>query len=110
MALIATQSVALDGTAPTFAAAAASDTAKTGPGLMLIVKNASGAPITVTLTTPGNLGTGDAYPDKVYSVAATTGERWIPLLEAYTDPTTGQAAIAYSATTSVTRAVVKSYD
>lgn len=110
MALISTQVVALDGTAPTFAAAAAGDTARTGAGLTLIVKNASGSPVTVTLTTPGNLATGDAVPDKVYSVAATTGERWIPLLEAYADPVTGQAAIAYSATASVTRAVVKSYN
>jgi hypothetical protein len=107
MALIATQSLVLAGTAPTFAAAAANDTARVGDHLWLIVKNASGAPVNVTLTVPGNLATGDAYPDKVYSVAATTGERWIPLLRVYADPTAGTAAIAYSATTSVTRAVIR---
>jgi hypothetical protein len=110
MALIPTQALKLDGAAPTFAAAAANDTAQTGPGKVLIVKNASGSPVTVTLTTPGNLGTGDAYPDKVYTVAASGGERWIPLLPLYKDPTTGTAAVAYSATTSVTRAVVQSYN
>lgn len=110
MAPIPVQTVQLDGTAPTYAAAAAADTAKTGSGLTLIVKNASGAPITVTLVTPGNLGTGDAIPDKVYTVAATTGERWIPLLDLYADPTTGTAAVNYSATTSVTRAVVRSFN
>lgn len=107
MALIATQSIVVAGTAPVFAAAAANDTARVGAGLVLIVKNASGAPVTVTITVPGNLPTGDAYPDKEYTVAATTGERWIPLLEQYANPTTGQAAITYSGTTSVTRAVVK---
>lgn len=108
MALIPTQTIKVDGTAPTFAAAAAGDTARVGAHLVLIVKNASGAPITVTLATPGNLATGDAIPDKQYSVAATTGERWIPLLENYADTTqSNQAVITYSATTSVTRAVVQ---
>ena len=110
MALIATQSVVVAGTAPTFAAAAANDTARVGNGLTLIVKNASGSSITVTIAYPGSLITGVAIPDPVYTVPATTGEQWIPLLEQYADPTTGQAAITYSATASVTRAVVKSYD
>jgi hypothetical protein len=110
MALINTHVVSLAGTAPTFATAVAGDTARVGTGLTLIVKNASGSPITVTMVTPGNLDTGDAKPDKVYTVAATNGEQWIPLLESYADPVTGNAAITYSATTSVTRAVVKSYN
>lgn len=106
MALIATHSVTVAGTPPTFATAAAGDTARVGNHLTLIVKNASGASITVTMVYPGNLPSGDAIPDKVYTVPATTGEQWIPLLEQYADPTTGQASITYSATTSVTRAVV----
>ena len=109
MALIATQSVTVAGTAPTFAAAAAGDTARVGSHLTLIVKNASGGSITVTMVYPGNLPTGDAIPDKVYTVPATTGEQWIPLLQQYADPTTGTASITYSATASVTRAVVQSY-
>lgn len=108
MALIATQSVVVAGTAPTFAAAAAGDTARTGAHLTLIVKNASGSSITVTLTPPGTLPTGAAYPAKVYTVPATTGEQWIPLLDLYADPTTRVATVAYSATASVTRAVVQS--
>ncbi len=106
MALIATQSTSVAGTAPTFAAAAAGDTARVGAHMTLIVKNASGAPITVTLTPPSTLPTGAAYPAKVYTVPATNGEQWIPLLDVYADPTTGQASISYSATASVTRAVV----
>jgi hypothetical protein len=109
MALIPTQVLDVaTGAAPTFAAAAAADTAECDPSNTLIVKNASGSPINVTVSTPGNLGTGDAYPDKVYSVPATNGERWIPLIDAFRDPAlNGQAAIAYSATASVTRAVVR---
>lgn len=108
MALIPTQVLDVStGTAPTFAAAAAGDTAEVDPANTLIVKNGSGGSINVTLVTPGNLGTGDAYPDKVYAVAA-AGERWIPLIDAFRDPAqNGQAGITYSATTSVTRAVVR---
>jgi hypothetical protein len=108
MALIPTQVLAVaTGTAPTFAAAAAGDTAEVDPANTLIVKNGSGAGITVTLVTPGNLATGDAYPDKAYTVAA-AGEAWIPLVDAFRDNTiNGQATINYSATASVTRAVVR---
>ncbi len=108
MALIPTQSVVLAGTAPTFSAAAAGDTANVGLHLTLIVKNASGASINVTLTYPGTLPTGDSFPSKVIAVAA-GAERWIPLLPQYADPTTGVASVAYSATASVTRAVVTPY-
>lgn len=108
MALIPTQTIKVDGTAPAFSAAAAGDTARVGAHLVLIVKNASASPVTVTLATPGNLATGDAIPDKQYTVDATTGERWIPLLENYGDPESNdQAVITYSATTSVTRAVIQ---
>lgn len=108
MALIPNQSVVVAGTAPTFSAAAAGDTCRVGTHLTLIVKNASGSPITVTITPPATLPTGAAYPPKVYTVPATNGEQWIPLLDLYADPTTGQATVAYSATASVTRAVVQS--
>lgn len=108
MALIPTQVLDVaTGLAPTFAAAAAGDTAECGTTDTLIVKNGSGAGITVTITTPGNLPTGDAYPDKAYTVAA-AGERWIPLVQDFKDPANnGQAAVAYSATASVTRAIVR---
>jgi hypothetical protein len=108
MALIPTQSVVVAGTAPTFSAAAAGDTANVGLHLILIVKNGSGGSINVTMAYPGTLPTGDAFPAKVFAVAA-GAERWIPLLPQYADTTTGQAAITYSATASVTRAVVTPY-
>lgn len=89
----------LAGTPPVYAAPSASDTVQVGS--ILIVKNGSGASITVTLVTPGNLPTGDAYPDKAYTVAA-AGEAWIPVLQEYRDPITGIAAVTFSAVTSVT--------
>lgn len=102
------QKVVVAGTAPTFAAPTASDTVPMGS--LLVVKNGSAAAITVTVVTVGNLPTGDDYPDKAYSVAA-SGERWIPVLEeAYrkTDGS-GNAAVTFSATASVTAAAIERF-
>lgn len=99
--------VGIDGGKPTFAAAAAGDTARCGPGYKLIVRNGAGSPITVTIAVPGTLVQDIANPDKTYTVAATTGEEWIPLYDFYADDTDGMAHISYSSTTTVTRAVVK---
>lgn len=92
----------LAGTAPTFATPSASDTVQVGS--TLIVKNGSGASITVTLTTPGTLPTGDAYPDKAYTVTA-GAEAWIPVLSDYRN-SAGVAAVTFSAVTSVTAASI----
>lgn len=111
MAHITTHHVSISGSAPTFAAAASGDTADTRSGEVLEVRNGDDEAITVTLVVPGNLVTGDAYPDKVYTVPAAVGavlgERRIPLLREYADPSDGLAHITWSATTSVTRAVVR---
>ncbi len=102
MAIASQSTPVIAGTAPTFAAPLSADTVEVGT--ILIVKNASGASINVTLDTPGNLGTGDAYPDKVYAVAA-AGEKWIPILTDYRQAT-GLANVAFSATASVTVAAL----
>jgi hypothetical protein len=94
------------GGAPTFAAAAAGDTAKVGDGYVLVVRNDDATSKTVTITVHGNLPTGVAYPDTPYTVEAGT-EEWIPLPRLYSDPADGLADIVYSALTSVTRALVK---
>lgn len=114
MALYATQSVSTAGTPPTFASVAASDTAVGGQGACLIVRNTSASSINVTLVTPGNLGTGDAYPDHVVACGAGTGagnvvptEVWLPISADYTDPTTGLATVTYSAQTNIKAAVVQ---
>jgi hypothetical protein len=92
----------LAGTPPTFAAPLASDTVQVGS--TLIVKNGSGASITVTMVTPGNLPTGDAYPDRAYTVTA-GAEAWIPILSEYRN-SAGVAAVTFSAVTSVTVASI----
>lgn len=106
MALIPEHNISVEGLPPSFLPAASGDTAKVGEGRKLEVRNA-GSEMTVTIAVPGNLETGVAYPDKVYTVPATTGEKRIPLLKIYADPTDGLAHISYSSTTSVTRAAVR---
>lgn len=107
MAEITPHTLVKAGTKPTYNNAAAGDTAKCGSGYFLIVKNGSGSPITLGITVPGNNEYGEANPDPSWTVAATTGEVWIPLLEAYRDPADNLAHLTYSATTTVTRAVIK---
>jgi hypothetical protein len=86
--------------------AASGDTAKCGAGLVLMVTNGSVASISVTIVVPGTTATGEANPDNVIPVPA--GETWgIPLLDLYRDPTDRLAHISWSATTTVTRAVLK---
>lgn len=106
MALIPTSTVSVAGTGPTFAPAAAGDTAPIGDRLWLEVRNGAGASMTVTLAAHRQLEYGGALPDKVYTVPA-SGEVRVPLLAAYTDGTDGLAHITYSSTTTVTRAVVR---
>jgi hypothetical protein len=109
VALIPTYSPTVAGTPPSMVQAASGDTCDCGepnrPNI-LIVEN-TGAQMTVTIATPGTLPSGDAYPDKVYTVPATTGRQWIPLLPDYKDPATGFAALTYSSTSGVTRVVLR---
>jgi hypothetical protein len=96
-----------DGGAPTLEAAASGDTAVCGPGYFLVARNTNGASRDLTIAVPGNTSYGQANPDVVYTLDATTGEEWIPLLDAYRDPTDQRAHISYSATAGVTVGVVK---
>jgi hypothetical protein len=112
VALYATNTVPLDGlvisTLLTAAATPANgDTAATGQGVFLVVQNASGSGITVTVVTPETFD-GLALADRTsVSVPATTGIAVIPLTDRYRDPATGLATINYSATTSVKAIVVR---
>lgn len=106
MAQISTFTMTAAGTAPTFGAAAAGDTALCGRGVFLVVRNSNAATRDVTIAAPGNVATGQAYPDTTITVAALTGENWIPLYAEYADPADGLAHLTYSATSGVTRAVV----
>lgn len=105
MATLATQAVSRAGAAPSYAAAAGGGDAFTpSSSTYLHVKNASGAPITVTVVTQRNDAIGNPVADNTISVPATTGERMIGPFPAehYADPTTGLAAITYSGVTSLT--------
>lgn len=102
--MIASYPVTNAGTPPTFATPATSETVEIGT--TLIVKNASASTITVTLITPATLPTGDAYPDKAYTIAA-SAERWIPVLPDYASTTNPRFAdVTFSAVTSVTAAAI----
>lgn len=108
MALIATQEMALTGTAVTYSAVSASDTFTPDDRTFLHVKNAGGSPDTVTVTTPGTAAGGLAIADAVSTVTNATEEFIGPFpAQHYADPTTGLATVTHSFTTSVTVAVVK---
>lgn len=106
MALLTTQQMTSAGAAITLAAATGGgDTADISNGrTFLFVKNGSGAPITVTLATPGTVDGDLAVGDRAVSVPATTGERMIgPLNPAVYGSI---VAITYSGVTTLTVAAV----
>lgn len=107
MALLSTQTLVDAGTAPTFAAAAASDTVTYSTGLFVVYKNTNASTRTVTVVVPGNTTYGQAMPDPALTLGATTGELWIPMRSIYRDTTTGLVTITTSAQTNVTVAVVR---
>jgi hypothetical protein len=106
MADLATQKVILPSLTPALVAAAGGgDTAECGEDTFLVVKNASGGAITVTVEAyPDTSDWGTAIPNLTVSVPATTGERWIGPLSPrlFANPTTGRAAVSYSGVTSLT--------
>lgn len=109
MALIPVQAANYPFLAPTYAAAAAGDQFSAGDNLRLVVKNASGAPVNITISSfPDTSPWGAAMADLVVAVPATTGERWIGPFRgpAHADPATGLVSVTYSALPSVTVALV----
>lgn len=113
MAALTTQNIVDAGTKPTFGAAALSDTAEIGNGYntFVVYKNTDTNAKTVTITAPGNNDYGQPNPDPALTLAANTGELWVPLRKAY-DPSdgTGRATLTVSGTggvTGVTVAVVR---
>jgi hypothetical protein len=105
MALLASQSIIRAGLASAYAAAAGGgDTFTPDNRTFLQFKNASGAPITVTIVTPRTDALGNAVADNTVSIPATTGDKMIGPFPAehYADPTTGLASITYSGVTDLT--------
>ena len=105
MAALGTQVMGLPSALPVFVAASAGgDTAIPGNNSFLTIKNGSGGSINVTLDVQGSDDFGNARPDLVVAVAAST-ERRIPLRHSMLVGSNGLVNIAYSAVTSVTVAV-----
>lgn len=90
-----------------YQAAAAGDTAPTGSGVVLLVKNTSGASVTVTLAYPQKYDGDQTVTGRAHTVAGTTGEFAIPMRDIYRSPTTGVASLTYSTTVGVTVCVVQ---
>jgi hypothetical protein len=110
VAALATNTVPLQGLRfDTLLAAATGggDDCEAGPGVYLVVKNASGSSINVTIAVP-ELPDGDlVIGSRVVAVPATTGLTLIPVTSRYRNSSTGRAAVTYSAVTTVTVCVVK---
>jgi hypothetical protein len=116
MANLTTQNIVAAGTAPTFAAAAATDYAEVGNGAntFAVYRNANAATCTVTIEMDHlTLETGDTYPDKEFSLtdgSTTPTEVWIPLRKEYADNTeagVGRCVLKASPITDVTVAIVR---
>ncbi|MCW2498273.1 hypothetical protein [Jatrophihabitans sp.] len=103
MAALVPQVVQIAGTAPTAnAASAGGDTVPTGDRTWIHVTNGSGSSVTVTIATPGTVS-GLAIADVTVAIPAGTGKDIGPLTTALFGD---NAAITYSATTSVTVAAL----
>lgn len=109
MAVLTPQSVVDAGTKPNYSldTAGLSNTAAIGNGhnSFVIVKNADSSSHTATVTVYITTDYGVAVPNRVVTVASSTGEVWIPLRKSYDDGT-GYATITLDAATSVSMALV----
>lgn len=108
MALITPQTIGRTGTALTYTAVNSSDTfvPDSGGTYFVHVKNGSGASINVTLDDAGTTPGGSSPTDPVVAVPA-GADRFILLPPSYVNPSTGVVTISYSATTTVTAALVR---
>lgn len=107
MALLSPQQISKAGLAPsTTSAAGGGDTVATGDRVYLYVNNGAGAPITVTIATPGTVS-GLAVADQTVSVTNGTFKLIGPITRELFGDDDGIAAITYSSATSVTVAALK---
>lgn len=90
------------GTSAALATPLSTETVLPYDDLFLHVKNASGSPITVTLTDASVTPAGSAATNPTYTVPATTGEKFIAIPAQAVNPSTGLITVTFSATTSVT--------
>lgn len=80
------------------------------PDAVLYVNNGSGAPITLTVDTPGDAGDGLAIAQYTVTIPATSARLVGPFSDQVyrqtSGPTAGLVHVDYSSATSVTRAVI----
>lgn len=101
------QSVGVAGLAPSYATPNSSEQIAPNSGVFLHVKNASGSVVTVTLVDSGTSPAGSATVNPTVSVPATTGDRMIYIPAAMVNPATGTVQVNFSATASVTAALIR---
>lgn len=108
MALLTAQAVVFPRLTAVYSTPSASDTITPDNGLVLHVKNTNAATRDVTVVVPGSTY-GQANPDVVNTVPATTGDNFIPIPNSpgLIDPTTGLITVTYSATAGVTAALLR---
>lgn len=90
------------GTSAALATPLSTETVLPYDDLILHVKNASGSPITVTVTDAGSTASASVASNPTISVPATTGDKYYYVNQYLTNPATGLITVAFSATTSVT--------
>jgi hypothetical protein len=109
VATVNTQDISRAGVAPTYNAASGGGD-KFGPGanVFVHVKNAGGASVTPTFVTPGLVAELAVADSALVTVPATTGDRMIgPFPSELFAGSDGLVAVTWSATTSVTFAVLR---
>jgi hypothetical protein len=107
MALATVQSITPAGLNPAYATPLSTEQIVPMDRLFLHVKNASGGSINVTLTDPSLTPAGSVATNPVIAVPA-AGERMIFLSPNLASPATGTIQAAFSATASVTAALIRS--
>ncbi len=107
MALGAVQSVVGSGITPSYATPGSTEDITPSGGLVLHVKNANVASLTVTVTDAGTTPAGSAATNPTLTVGANTGDRMMYLNPALASPTTGLIHLAFSITSSVTAALLR---
>lgn len=106
MAALSTQNISRSGVTPSYSAVSGSDTFAPGSQVFIHVKNGGGSPDTCVVQVLQGDPPGLTISDN--SVAVTNGqERMIGPFptQFFADPTTGQATVTHSFTTSVTAGV-----
>jgi len=101
MAMGVVRQITLAGIASTLATPLSSEVVPAQDDLILHVVNASGSPITVTITDPGTTPSGSAATNPTISVPATTGNVFARLPQSLA-ANTGLITVGFSSTTSVT--------